>query len=133
MNTRILHCGELLENYYLCIEKKVAGFTSLSPVAGDLVYLAVKVDGISYIGARGVIGAATKERPWRNAQNYKHSFVLEHIEFCKPFKIQPLSAFGGTYWAAKYLQASKAIKDLPAVDFLEKEFTTRKTSELQRF
>lgn len=31
MNTRIIHCRENLKNYYICIEKQVAGFPQLTP------------------------------------------------------------------------------------------------------
>ncbi len=133
MNTRILHCGESLENYYLCLERKLAGFKTLSPATGDMIYFSVKLDGISYIGGRGIIEKPSAEIPWRNAQNYKRSFSLTAVEYCKAFKIQPLSQFGGTYWAAKYLQSSKPIKDIEAIQFLEDQFTAAKMDTIQRF
>ena len=133
MNTRILHCGENLENYYLCIEKEVAGFSQLTPAPGDQIYLAIKVKGYSYIGARGIIGESTNIRPWQNSQNYKFTFTLTNIEYCKPFNIQSLSEFGGPYLAAKYLQASKPIKDEEAVEYLIEQFEKNRIQELHRF
>jgi len=133
MNPRILHCGENLENYYLCIEKEVAGFTQLSPAKEDQIYLAIKVKGFSYIGARGIIGESTNIRPWPNSQNYKFSFILTNIEYCKPFNIQALSEFGGPYWAAKYLQASKPIKDEGATNYLNELFEKNKIQVFLKF
>src|SRR5665647_1100582 len=98
MNIRILHCGENLQNYYICIEKQLAGFSLLSSIKGDLIYVAVKVKDFSYIGARGVIDLPTDMRPWPNSQNYIFTFTLTNIEYCKPFNIQALSEFGGPYW-----------------------------------
>jgi len=42
MNTRILHCSNSLENYYLCLEHRVAGFSNRGPQSGDQVYLKLK-------------------------------------------------------------------------------------------
>jgi len=133
MNTRILHCGENLQNYFLCIENNVAGFSQLSPAIGDQIYLAIKIKGFSYIGARGIIGEPTTNRPWPNSQNYKFAFTLTNIEYCKPFNIQTLSEFGGPYWAAKYLQASKPIKDEEAVSYLNEQFDKNRMGLLHRF
>lgn len=133
MNTRILHCGDNLRNYYLCIEHKVAGFSGLSPMKGDMIYLAVKFNGISYIGARGIIGDPTNTKPWVDASKYKYNFQLKQVEYCTPFEIQPLAKFGGSYWAARFLQASKPIKVPAAVDFLQREFEKNISDELIRF
>lgn len=133
MNTRILHCGENVSNYYTCIEKKIAGFTVLSAVPGDLVYLSVKVNGISVVGARGIIEQKTDQRPWPDSKGIKFAFTLKNVEFCKPFQIQPLAKIGGSYWAAKYLQASKSIRDEEAVKFLEDEFEKNRSEVLVRF
>ncbi|MBK8565053.1 MAG: hypothetical protein IPN76_17375 [Saprospiraceae bacterium] len=38
--TRILNCSTSLENYYLCIEEKVTGFTRRGAQSGDLIFLA---------------------------------------------------------------------------------------------
>ena len=133
MNTRILHCGENLQNYYLCIENEVAGFSQLSPAPGDQIYLAIKVKGYSYIGAKGIIGEPINNRPWQNSQNYKYAFTLVIIEYCKPFNLLTLSFFGGPYWAAKYLQASKPIKDEGATIYLNEQFEKNKMEELHKF
>jgi hypothetical protein len=133
MNTRIHHYGENLQNYYLCIEQNVAGFSQLSPIEGDIIYLAIKVKDFSYIGARAIIELPTDNRPWPNNQNYKFAFTLTNIEYCKPFNIQTLSEFGGPYWAVKYLQASKPIKDDGAVGYLNEQFEKYKMTDLYRF
>ncbi|HPD64377.1 MAG TPA: hypothetical protein P5265_00605 [Bacteroidia bacterium] len=133
MNIRILHCGDNLRNYYLCAEHRVAGFSGLSPARGDLIYLAVKFNGISYIGAKGVIDDPTNDKPWPDASKYKYVFRLKDVEYCKPFEIQPLSKFGGSYWAAKFLQASKPIKVPEATLFLENEFVKNHTEALVKF
>lgn len=130
MAIRILHCGENIPNYYTCIEKQVAGFTTLSAAKDDLIYLCVKVNGVSQIGARGVIDQQTSHKPWINSQGIKFSYTLKNIEYCKPFNIQPLSQIGGSYWAAKYLQASKPIKDVAAVEFLDVQFKNNKVADL---
>jgi hypothetical protein len=122
MNTRILHCGDNLQNYYLCIEKQVAGFIRLAPSEGDLVYLAVKHNGISYIGARFTLDKPTNIKPWPDAKNYKFAYSIKNIEYCKPFNFSGLAKFGGTYWAAKYIQSSKPIKDEGALQFLNEQF-----------
>ena len=133
MNIRILHCGENLENYYICIEKQVAGFSQLSPTQGDQIYLAIKIKGISYIGARGIIEQPSTIKPWPYNQNYKFTFSLTNIQYCKPFTIQTLSQFGGPYWAAKYLQASKPIKDEPALQYLNVQFEKNMIQDLHKF
>jgi hypothetical protein len=133
MNTRILHCGENIQNYYLCIENNVSGFSQLSPAPGDQIYLAIKIKGFSYIGARGIISEPTTNRPWPNSQNYKFAFTLTNIEYCKPFNIQSLKDFGGPYWAAKYLQASKPIKDDCATSYLNNQFLKYKSPVIVKY
>ena len=133
MNIRILHCGENLANYYTCIEKQIGGFTTLNPSADDMIYLCVKINGKSQIGARGVIDQKTNDKPWANSQGIKFSYTLKNIEYCKPFDISGLSKFGGSYWAAKYLQASKPIKDLEAGEFLYEEFRKNRIDRLVKF
>jgi len=41
MANRILHCGKLLENYHLCLQHQVVGFTARGALPGDTIYLAV--------------------------------------------------------------------------------------------
>lgn len=133
MNTRILHCGENLANYYICIDNQVVGFSKLSKAQGDKIYISVKVNGINYIGAKGIIDSSTNIRPWSNSQNYKFIFKLTNIEYCKPFNIQPISQFGGIYWGPKYLVGSKPINDEGSVIYLNDQFEKNKIPELHRF
>jgi len=133
MNTRILHCSNSLENYYLCLEHRVAGFSNRGPQPGDLVYLVVKVGKKSLCGARFILDEPTDNKPWADADNYVNALSVTSIEFCKPFDIAILSAAGGKFWGIKYLQGSKAIPDKAAVDTLQITFLQNKTSELFRF
>lgn len=134
-SVRILHCGELLENYYLCITEKVAGFTQRfrDGGTGDLVYLTVKVGKKSLCGARGILGELTDIKPWKDAEKYIQCFKLKELEFCEPFDISPLREVGGKSWAVKYLQRSKLIKDVEAVNILNNSFIKNRTKDLYLF
>lgn len=133
MNTRILHCSNSLENYYLCLEHRVAGFTNRGPQSGDQIYLVVKVGKKSLCGARFTLDEPTDNKPWADADNYVHTLSISGIEYCHPFDISFLSAYGGQYWGMKYLQGSKAIKDQAAVEALYAEFRKNKTATLVHF
>ena len=132
---RILHCGKFLDNYYLCINEKVAGFTQRfrDGGTGDLVYLTVKVGKNSLCGARGTLGELTDIKPWEDAEKYIQCFKLKELEFCKPFDINPLREVGGKSWGAKYLQRSKLIKDIEAVNILNDNFIKNKTKDIYLF
>ena len=133
MNARILHCSTSLENYYLCLEHRVAGFSNRGPQSGDLIYLVVKVGKKSLCGARFVLEEPTDNKPWADADSYVNALSVSNIEFCQPFDIAILSAAGGKFWGIKYLQGSKAILDKPAVDALQTAFLQNKTSEVFQF
>jgi hypothetical protein len=133
MYTRILHCSNNLENYYLCIDEKIAGFSNRGPESGDLVYLSVKIGKKSLCGARFYLDQVTDFKPWADAERYVNCFTVKNIEFCTPFEISILSEVGGKYWGMKYLQASKAIKDKPASDLLDKLFIENKTNTAFQF
>lgn len=98
MNTRILHCSTSLENYYLCLEHRVAGFSNRGPQPGDLVYLVVKVGKKSLCGARFILDEPTDHKPWADADNYVNALSITNVEFCQPFDISILSAAGGKFW-----------------------------------
>lgn len=134
-NVRILHCGKFLDNYYLCITEKVAGFTQRfrDGGTGDLVYLTVKVGKKSLCGARGILGELTDIKPWKDAEKYIQCFKLKELEFCEPFDISPLREVGGKSWGAKYLQRSKLIKDIEAVNILNNSFIENKTKDVYLF
>lgn len=134
-NVRILHCGKFLDNYYLCINKKVAGFSQRFRVGGtgDLIYLAVKIGKQSLCGARGILGEITDIKPWEDVEKYIQCFKLKDIEFCEPFDINVLREAGGQSWGAKYLQGSKLIKDIDAIDILDKNFSESKSDSLRLF
>lgn len=133
MNTRILHCSNNLENYNLCINEKVAGFSNRGPVSGDLVYLSLKVGKKSLCGARFYLDEVTDYKPWQDAERYINCFTIRDIEFCDPFDISELSKVGGKYWGMKYLQSSKPIKDQEAVNLLDQLFSNKKAEELTLF
>ncbi|RCX22936.1 hypothetical protein DFP94_101525 [Fontibacillus phaseoli] len=123
MSVRILHCGKSIENYYLCINEKVAGFARRGPTSGDTIYFVVKPEKKAYCGARAVLSEITDKRPWQDADSYPQAFTLENLEFCKPFEINILSSVGGQHWNLKYLQGAKAINDPNALDVLDRCFS----------
>ena len=133
MNTRILHCSTSLENYYLCLEHRVAGFGNRGSQSGDRVYLVVKVGKKSLCGARFILDEPTDSKPWPDADNYVNTLTIKDLEFCQPFDIGFLSEHGGKYWGMKYLQGSKAIQDATAIQALHTTFFTQKTDEMVRF
>ena len=122
MAVRILHCGGSIENYELCINQKVAGFINRSSQKGDLIYIAVKVNGVSYCGARGVLAELTDYKPWADAALYVHCLTLTNIEFCNPFDVKVLASVGGQYWSLKFLQGAKQFNDNKAETLLNKIF-----------
>lgn len=132
LGTRILHCGKSIENYHLCIRKKIFGFTRRIANVGDTVYLVVKINKDSFCGARGVISEITDVRPWKESDLYPQAYNVENIEFCEPFDIRILSEVGGKYWSLKYSQGSKTI-DLNATHLLNEKFMERKTDHNHYF
>jgi hypothetical protein len=126
MSTRILHCSTSIENYNICIEQKVAGFSNRGPQPNDLVYLAVKVGKKTLCGARFRLNAPTDFKPWPDGEKYVHSLRIKDIEYCQPFDISILSQAGGKHWAMKYMQASKPISDQAARQLLDEEFSKNK-------
>lgn len=133
MNTRILHCSNNLDNYYLCIDERIAGFSNRGPESGDLVYLSIKIGKKSMCGARFYLDQVTDYKPWADAERYVNCFTIKDIEFSTPFEISILSEVGGKYWGMKYLQASKPIKDKPASDLLDKLFIENKVESVYQF
>lgn len=133
MATRILHCGNNVKNYNLCISEKVAGFRLRGATTGDILYLAVHVNNVSYCGAKGVLAEITEQRPWDDAELYKHCLKLKDIEYCKPFDLKVLLKVGGKYWQLKYIQGAKAIVDDEAVRLLETTFSSKRIDKLFEF
>jgi hypothetical protein len=133
MATRILHCGNNVKNYNLCISEKVAGFRLRGAATGDILYLAVHVNNVSYCGAKGVLAEITEQRPWDDAELYKHCLKLKDIEYCKPFDLKVLLKVGGKYWQLKYIQGAKAIVDDEAVRLLETTFSSKRIDKLFEF
>lgn len=128
MAYRILHCGKSIENYNLCIEHKIAGFTKRGKNIGDIIYLVVKVKKQSLCGLRAKLSDATDIKPWDDADNYVSCFMMEDIEYCKPFDIKVLAKVGGKHWGPKYLQGSKAIED-DAIKLLDETFNKNRTDQ----
>jgi len=129
---RILHCGESLENYYICLDQNIAGFTKRVADEGDFIYFAVKVDGISWCGARGIAKYKTDERPWPDHERYVQAFNMTDMEYCEPFDISELKQVNKA-WHLKYLQGSKPIKDQEAIKILENRFEENKQDTIFRF
>lgn len=130
--TRILNCSHSLENYYLCIEEKVAGFTRRGAQSGDQVYLAVKRGKKLFCGARFTLDEVTDRKPWADAENYVHALSIKEVEFCQPFEVTELSQFD-PYWYLKFVQGSKPIDSAAAIQHLDETFKKGKTEELYRF
>lgn len=131
MSTRILHCGKSIENFNICLEHQVFGFTRRGANVGDMIYLVVNNGKKLLCGMRGVLSEVTDFKPWEDSENYVVAFTLEEVEYAEPFDIKFLSKIGGTYWNLKYLQGSKPIKETEAVNLLNKKFETKKTNEPQ--
>jgi hypothetical protein len=133
MAVRISHCSDSLENYYLCIKEKVAGFTNRGPQSGDLIYLVVKVGKKSFCGAKYILDEPTDYKPWPDADNYVNALTIKEVEYCEPFDISILSETGGKHWALKYVQGSKSITDNSAIELLNSTFNKNKTDHLVEF
>jgi hypothetical protein len=70
MNTRILHCGNNIENYNLCVKENVVGFSNRGPESEDQIYLSVKIDEKSVCGVRFILEGYTDYRPWSDSEKY---------------------------------------------------------------
>ena len=124
MAVRILHCGTSVENYNICINQKIAGFTRRIAEIGDLIYFAVRIKDQkkTITGARGILEQPTDKKPWPDAEKYVQCFTVKNIEYCEPFDLSILKKTGGKYWPAKYLQNSKPITDTESVELLNEHF-----------
>ena len=132
MAHRILHCGKSIENYNLCAEHKVAGFPKRVADKGDTLYLAVKYGKSTVCGARGVLSELTIDKPWRDSDRYIQAYKMTDMEYCEPFDLSALSDAGGPYWALKYAQNAKEIKDDKAIEILENKFSQNKTKDFHK-
>lgn len=133
-NVRIAHYSDNFENFKISISHQIVGFTKVfsQSAQGDIVYLALKfADKQAYCCARGIIGARTDESPWENGEAYPLKHRLTNIEFCKPFLLKVLAdAPAGRNWGCQYAQSSKIIKDVEAVDILNKHFLANKKQSM---
>lgn len=123
MTVRILHCGKNFENYNICINEKIFGFINNSAEEGDIIYLVIKINKISYCGAKAVLSQTTDFKPWPDGESYSKSFTIKDLTFCEPFDIKILSEVGGKFWSLKFIQGSKPIKEIKAIKLLEDNFT----------
>jgi hypothetical protein len=128
MKTRILHCSTSVENYNICVNHKIAGFSNRGPQPGDLIYLAVKVGKRTVCGVRFTLDSPTDSRPWPNGEKYNHALRISNIEYCQPFDISVLSKTGEQFWGIKFMQGSKPIIDTRACELLNLEFEKSKTT-----
>ncbi|WP_439880593.1 hypothetical protein ACSX1A_15735 [Pontibacter sp. MBLB2868] len=133
MSTRILHCSTSFENYNICIDQKIAGFSNRGPQPNDVIYLAVKDGKKTVCGARFKLDELTDLKPWPDGQKYIHALTVKDIEYCQPFDISILSQTGGPFWGVKYMQASKPISDKLACELLNKTFNINKTESFIPF
>jgi hypothetical protein len=129
MAVRILHCGKSLTNYAICLRDRVFGFTHRGPELGDVVYLVVKRGKETLCGMRAVLADVTDSKPWPDADRYVICFTLSDVEYSRPFDVRFLAEAGGEYWFLKYLQQSKAIKEMEAVELLRKAFDAHRAAQ----
>lgn len=133
MSIRILHCSTSVENYNICVEQQVAGFSHRGPQPNDLIYLVVKVGKKTLCGARFKLDKLTDLKPWPDGDRYKHTLSLKELEYCQPFDISILSQAGGKSWSIKYIQGSKPISNQLACDLLNQEFVNNKIDKFIPF
>jgi hypothetical protein len=126
MNVRILNCSTNKENYNLCLSDKLAGFVNNGPQTGDMVYLVVKIDGVSVCGARFILDKPSNHKPWPDSYKYVNVHKIYKIERCKPFDISILRNTGNKHWVLKYVQGAKPIIDKKAIGLLNSEFMKNK-------
>lgn len=122
MAHRILHCGKSLNNYNLCVEHLVAGFSTRGPEQGDIIFLAVNNQKQTLCGLRAKLGEPTDRQPWPDSERYVAAYNLIEVEYAEPFDIRFLAEYGGKYWPLKFLQLAKAIKDERAIQALHEAF-----------
>lgn len=111
----------------------MVGFTNRGPSEGDMVYLVVKVDGVTYCGSRFILDEVTDFKPWEDSERYVHALTIKDIQFCKPFDISILSEVGGKYWGVKYMQGAKPIIDSMAVSLLDETFQKNQSKDFFEF
>ncbi|MGM7702241.1 hypothetical protein ACSVDE_11000 [Pseudalkalibacillus sp. Hm43] len=132
MNYRIVHCGTSLENYELCINEKIVGFTKRVGQDGDIIFLTVKVNGQSVCGARAKLSSITSSKPWKDPNKYKQCFKLTNLEYCVPFELGFLSDFFGDYWGLKLI-GGKILKNENAIAAFNTQFEQNKVEKFQCF
>jgi cysteinyl-tRNA synthetase len=130
VSARVLNCSKMIDNYYLCINEKVAGFAQRIAEKGDIIYIVVKVDKVTVCGARGILDAPTDYKPWEDADKYVQCFNIINLEYCQPFAINIVKQYEGKYWGAKILQMSKTIKNETTVDLLNNTFNENKINNV---
>lgn len=123
---RFCYCGKNLENFNLCLDHKVVGFTRRVAGSGDTIYLAVTKDNGTWCSARGIAGEETDIKPWPDADRFKQCFRMESLEFCEPFSLSVLSGVGrfGAY-PHLYYQGGRTLDDSTdkeVWDLLDKTF-----------
>jgi ACT domain-containing protein len=129
MSCRILHCGKSLNNYNLCIEYSVAGFSTRGPEKDDIIFLAVNHENKPLCGLRARLGEPTDQQPWPDSDRYVLAYKLTDVEYANPFDIRFLAEYGGKYWPLKFLQGAKAIKDERAIQALHDAFNKHRAEQ----
>jgi hypothetical protein len=88
MAVRILHCGKAIDNYDLCLEHKVAGFTTRGPESGDTIFVAVRIKDKTVCGLKAKLAESTDFKPWEDGERYVTVFMLHEVTYANPFNIQ---------------------------------------------
>nr|KEI14106.1 hypothetical protein Z960_p0112 [Clostridium haemolyticum NCTC 9693] len=133
MNHRILSCSTFIENYYICLNKQIVGFSTHTGETGDIIFLSVKTKKSTMCGARAIIQQETDIKPWENGEKYVQCFKISNIEYCTPFDLSILKRFSEKGWGLKFILGSNKIKEQEAIDLLNSTFEKNKRDSMYIF
>lgn len=133
MSYRILSCSTFIENYYICLNKKIIGFSTKVGEIGDTIFLAIKSKQGTVCGARATIYEQADIKPWKDGNRYIRCFKINNIEYCNPFNLNILKQFSEKRWGMKFILGSKIIKEQEAINLLNKTFESNKCKNLYLF
>lgn len=133
MSVRILHCGESIENYNICINERVAGFSNKGPEKGDLIYLTVKTGNKILCGARFTLAEKSDLKPWVDRSNFIYNFTIKDIDFCQPFDIAIISEVRGPLGILRFIKGAQALKERSSITLLDSQFVNNRIFEFETF
>lgn len=133
MAVRILNCSGSIENYNICVNEKIVGFSYKIGDIGDTIYISAKSEEGLVCGVRATLSEETDIKPWSDGDRYKQCFSITNIEYCNPFMLNELMSIGGQKWYLKYVQSSKVIKDSQVIELLNRLFKNNKSKSFTTF